>query len=88
MTNLLKQVVGKLPTNCLSVYGHFVKLTPKRVNIRSEILRGSQSFGVFNASKELNRSTVVALKQLELYCTSFEVIIPVFVRVAFKLKIN
>ena len=28
-SNTLKQFVGKLPTNCLSVFGHFVKLTLK-----------------------------------------------------------
>ena len=27
--NTLKQFVGKLPTNCLSVFGHFVKLALK-----------------------------------------------------------
>ena len=26
-SNTLKQFVGKLPTNCLSVFDHFVKLT-------------------------------------------------------------
>ena len=28
-SNTLKQFVGKLPTNCLSVFGHFVKLALK-----------------------------------------------------------
>ena len=28
-SNTLKQFVGKLPTNCLSVFGHFVKLARK-----------------------------------------------------------
>ena len=27
--NILKQFVGNLPTNCLSVFGHFVKLALK-----------------------------------------------------------
>ena len=27
--NTLKQFVGKLPTNCLSVFGHFVNLALK-----------------------------------------------------------
>ena len=27
--NTLKQFIGKLPTNCLSVFGHFVNLTFK-----------------------------------------------------------
>ena len=29
--NTLKQFVGKLPTNCLSVFGHFVNLVLKRL---------------------------------------------------------
>ena len=28
-SNTLKQFVDKLPTNCLSVFGHFVGLAPK-----------------------------------------------------------
>ena len=28
-SNILKQVVGKLPTNCLNVFDHFVKLALK-----------------------------------------------------------
>ena len=28
-SNTLKQFIGKLPTNCLSVFDHFVKLAPK-----------------------------------------------------------
>ena len=31
-SNTLKQFVGKLPTNCLSVFEHFVRLAPKRLN--------------------------------------------------------
>ena len=31
--NTLKQFVGKLPTNCLSVFGHFVNLTLKGLKI-------------------------------------------------------
>ena len=30
--NTLKQFVGKLPTNCLSVFGHFVNLALKKLN--------------------------------------------------------
>ena len=30
--NTLKQFVGNLPTNCLSVFGHFVNLALKRLN--------------------------------------------------------
>ena len=38
--NTLKQFVGNLSTNCLSVFGHFVRLALKgliSINIRSEI---------------------------------------------------
>ena len=35
--NTLKQFVGNLPTNCLSVFGHFVGLALK--GLRFEILR-------------------------------------------------
>ena len=30
--NTLKEIVGKLPTNCLSVFGHFVNLAFKGLN--------------------------------------------------------
>ena len=32
-SNTLKQFVGKLPTNCLSVFDHFVGLALKWLNI-------------------------------------------------------
>ena len=32
-SNTLKQFVGNLPTNCLSVFDHFVKLAFKRLNM-------------------------------------------------------
>ena len=32
-SNTLKQLVGKLPTNCLSVFDHFVELELKGLNI-------------------------------------------------------
>ena len=32
--NTLKQFVGNLPTNCLSVFGHFVGLALKGLNCR------------------------------------------------------
>ena len=34
-SNTLKQFVGKLPTNCLSVFVHFVGLVLKGLNIKS-----------------------------------------------------
>ena len=35
--NTLKQFVGKLPTNCLSVFDHFVKLTLKGLSFTSRV---------------------------------------------------
>ena len=32
-SNTLKQFVGNFPTNCLSVFDHFVKLALKETNI-------------------------------------------------------
>ena len=34
--NTLKQFVGKLPTNCLSVFGHFVNLALKGLSSREQ----------------------------------------------------
>ena len=31
LSNILQQVVGKLPTSCLSVFDHFVELALKRL---------------------------------------------------------
>ena len=36
-SNTLKQFVGKLPTNCLSVFDHFVGLTLKGLSLIQEI---------------------------------------------------
>ena len=37
--NILKQLVAKLPTNCLSVFGHFLNLTLKGLRVSYLILR-------------------------------------------------
>ena len=37
--NTLKQFVGKLPTNCLSVFGHFMGLALKGLKDRKEIFK-------------------------------------------------
>ena len=34
-SNILKQFVGKLPTNCLSVFDHFVELALKELRLKS-----------------------------------------------------
>ena len=36
--NTLKQFVGKLPTNCLSVFDHFVKLALKGLRIKKDFI--------------------------------------------------
>ena len=33
-SNILKQFIGKLPTNCLSVFDHFVVLALKRLRFK------------------------------------------------------
>ena len=38
-SNTLKQFVGNLPTNCLSVFDHFVKLAPKGLRSAAVSLR-------------------------------------------------
>ena len=38
-SNALKQFVGNLPTNCLSVFDHFVKLTLKRLILTKYYIR-------------------------------------------------
>ena len=37
--NTLKQFAGKLPTNCLSVFGHFVNLALK--GLRNDAFKGA-----------------------------------------------
>ena len=36
--NTFKQFVGKLPTNCLSVFGHFVNFALKRLTVPSSLI--------------------------------------------------
>ena len=38
-SNTLKQFVGNLPTNCLSVYDHFVKLALKALRLFAEVFK-------------------------------------------------
>ena len=38
-SNTLKQFVDKLPTNCLSVFDHFVKLAPKGLTVLFDVWR-------------------------------------------------
>ena len=41
-SNTLKQFVGNLPTDCLSVFDHFVKLAFNELKNKSEIPRGNR----------------------------------------------
>ena len=61
--NTLKQFVGKLPTNCLSVFGHFINLVLKGLNSlnnRSEIcgwsLFFSNCFARFGAISTISKT--------------------------------
>ena len=38
LPNTLKQFVDNLPTNCLSVFDHFVKLAPKELTLKDFML--------------------------------------------------
>ena len=40
-SNTLKQFVGNLPTNCLSVFDHFVKLALKGLILKNQFAQGS-----------------------------------------------
>ena len=40
-SNILKQCVGKLPMNCLSVFDHFVSLALKGLNIKPTAIYGT-----------------------------------------------
>ena len=50
-SNKLKQFVAKLPTNCLSVFDHFVKLALKGLTILIEIIRTVLVSGDFTRCK-------------------------------------
>ena len=43
-SNTLKQFVGKLPTNCLSVFDHFVKLALKGLSLLDVLLANIGDF--------------------------------------------
>ena len=42
-SNILKQFVGNLPTNCLTVFDHFVKLVLKEFRVRIRIIGSSKN---------------------------------------------
>ena len=45
-SNTLKQFVGKLPTNCLSVFDHFVKLALKEIRLFSRIIFKNRFYSI------------------------------------------
>ena len=67
--NTLKQFVGKLPTNCLSVFGHFVNLALKGL-IEKLLPRALENTGLYikrpflKAHKWISAATVVCLSRL------------------------
>ena len=50
-SNTLKQFVGKLPTNCLSVFNHFVKLVLKRSRTHIYISAEMKTFEQLSTKK-------------------------------------
>ena len=58
--NAHKQFVGKLPTNCLSVFGHFLGLTLKRLK---EFRKGLNE-DIFTEVRK-----VIGFKSLQLNCS-------------------
>ena len=69
--NTLKQFVGNLPTNCLSVFGHFVGLALKGLNCR--IVGARQSLQIFRQNTcclENNRALSKFLYSILHYLTS------------------
>ena len=57
-SNTLKQFVGKLPTNCLSVFDHFVKLALKGLKSETQSFQYSHitykdQYSTNNISKKL-----------------------------------
>ena len=45
-SNTLKQLVGKLPTNCLNALDHFVKLALKELNLDQFFKDTYRNYGI------------------------------------------
>ena len=54
-SNTLKQFVGRLPTNCLSVFDHFVELAFKGLMIESQSVEKFRSLWVINIANAFSR---------------------------------
>ena len=70
--NTLKQFVGKLPTNCLSVFGHFMRLVLKGLIVWP--VYGNQiliylNISIFYLCSQCSRSKFNFLFQLSSYAT-------------------
>ena len=57
-SSTLKQFVGKLPTNCLSVFDHFVKLALKELMLRICHLEVFLGKGVLKHKANLQENTM------------------------------
>ena len=66
-SNTLKQFFGKLPTNCLSVFDHFLKLGLKRLKHIKQKSLPNKNNSINNWNSTLwNRSILVVIIQLNL----------------------
>ena len=63
--NTLKQFVGKLPTNCLSVFGHFVKLALKWLKRISFIWNEFHLYYQLKFTSAFSDANVLVLRLLE-----------------------
>ena len=59
--NTFKQFVGKLPTNCLSVFDHFVKLALKRLKYLINIVQTCIILSVNLGTEALTTCTVLSI---------------------------
>ena len=61
-SNTLKQFVGNLSTNCLSVFDHFVGLAPKGLKVTTQKNRRSQNFDFLSLKKFVSETVVGELQ--------------------------
>ena len=79
-SNTLKQFVGKLPTNCLSVYDHFVGLALKGLKLSAEkmvliffaIWLNDETILAFLGADQLQEATDVASPNIPRTTTDLE----------------
>ena len=63
-SNTLKQFVGNLPTNCLSVFDHFVKLALKGLRLSHKIILIFSTQLTFTCSKSTTEALKKAMKRV------------------------